>query len=120
MALGYFLIHTCTTRRYSDADPARDAYGAESKTPTNNLTLEPCRFVINREAIAAPGLGELIRTVYQLVVRAGTDIINADEITTIATRDGTSVTTDTFKVKEVLTRRSRRAHHITLELTKIE
>ena len=120
MALGYFLIHTCTTRRASEASPARDAYGAESVTWANNLTLQPCRFVIDREAIAAPGLGELIRTVYRLVVRPGADIINADRITTIATADGTSVTTDTFEVKQVLTRRSRRAHHITLELTKIE
>jgi len=120
MPLGYFLIHTCTTRRAAAASPARDVYGADSVTWSNNLALEPCRFVINREAVAAPGLGELIRTVYSLVVRPGTDIINADRITTISTRDGTSVTTDTFEVTQVLTRRGRRDHHITLELTKID
>lgn len=106
------LIHTCSTQR---ATRPTGVYGQDRPTWNAHLSAVSCRLVIKTQSYI-PGIeheGAVVSS-YKLFVPEGTDIKQGDRVDEVTDGEGNSW--GPFDIREVLPRRSRRTHHITLSL----
>ncbi len=113
MSVDAHLIHRCDIER---AGELRDAY--------NNMTLVygplyhdvPCRFVEKAQRVVqSEKVAHLPVKSLTILFAPGTDVLTSDRISGLVLEDGT---TDqrTFRVTQVLTRRARSEHHVSVSV----
>lgn len=122
------LIHSCTINRVISRDI--DSVGGIAKT-TAATTGVSCRYVEKSERLALPQGGYQTVKVIRLLLPNGTAIGTNDTVSAVTLEDGSIVQTKpaepggattpaVFRVEEVLTRRTTKAHHISVRLEKAE
>lgn len=119
MSFNRSLIHRCTIQNFSgSALPT----GEIAKTWADRYPGQRCRFVASSERFANEVDGLQVATVYKLFVPGTAVINNRDRITDIVLNaTGGTVDAGPYEVLQVLPRNDagRSAHHIALELEKI-
>lgn len=113
-----FLTHTCTIQRHSEAVNALNE--PVSTGWASHLTAVACRFKDNDVREPNQQAAAVLASSYVIYLPAGTDVTEADRISTVTTPDG--VVTGPFSIERVLTRRdgNGRARHMTLGLERVE
>lgn len=117
MSLDAHLIHTCTIENPTSGGV--NAYNNAVKAYGAPLTDVRCRLVEQRERVWSTERQEsTIQSVYKLMMLSSVDLEERAKISKVTLEDGTIIR-DTFVVTEVLTHRSRNAHHQTATLERI-
>lgn len=112
------LIHSCTIQRNT---PAQSSSGELIDSWANLATGVDCRYVEKREAFANEAVGFQVSKRHMLLLNSGVDVKDEDRIITILLKsDSSTVDAGPFVVDAVLERNTGSAHHISLELEKIE
>jgi hypothetical protein len=113
-----FLTHTCTIQRHSGAVNALNELAASGFA--THLTDVACRFKDNDVREPSSQTAAVLASTYVLYLPAGTDVTEADRISTVTTPDG--IVAGPFTIERVLTRRdgSGRGRHMTLGLERVE
>ncbi len=98
-SLDEMLLDTCDVERYV---AGQGSIGDATKTFSTHLTNVRCRLVYKHQQIADESTGFTVMTLHTMIMPAGTDIQQEDQIVNITTdipSDGT------YKVESVLPRR---------------
>lgn len=118
MPLISHLIHTCTIQRYTHTQSAR---GAATKTASTVLTKVPCRLVYKTQRRVDLTLGLYEQTQTRLIISAGTEVDEDDEITNVRYKNSADlVDSATYRVDELLKRHGKKLRHKSLLLSKVE
>ena len=116
MSLEAHFLHRCAIQR--PAVIGQDAYNNDVTQPVTVAIDVLCRLVMKTQTILSDDRAQLITvTRPKLFLPADTDVREGDQIADVVLEDGAHA--GPFKVKAILPRRSRTAHHITLELEKV-
>lgn len=111
------LIHTCTIQRNT---PAQSTSG-ELIPSWADVESPDCRFVQKNERLANEGLSFAILEEPIILLNNDADIIEEDRITNVRWKsDATLIDAGPFRVDAVLDRNTGSAHHISLELDRVE
>lgn len=111
------LIHQAAVRRNS---PAQSASGELIPSYSTAGTID-LRYVEKQERIADESQGLMMLERHIALVGAGTDVIEEDQIANITLRaTGAVVEAGPFSIESVRIRNRGNAHHISLELERIE
>ena len=113
-----FFVHTCTIQRHDGSTNALNELDPDGFA--DHLTAVDCRFKDNDVREPNPRAALVLTSTYMLFLPAGTDVTEADRISTVTTPDG--IITGPFSIERVLNRRdgNGRARHMTLGLEKVE
>ncbi len=112
------LIHRCDIQRATDA---QSGSGELIPTWASIATLRPCRYVEKLERIAQESLGFPMELEHLLLMNDGEDVLVDDRIVNIIqATDSAVVDAGPFTIEQLLIRRTARAHHISMELERIE
>lgn len=116
MGVDSHFIHTCDVLRGTATE---DEYNEPATVYGAHLEDVRCRLVekSEREADSESASNPLITT-YLLLLPAGTDVTEHDQITNIVYEDGTT-DARTFTVEAVTSRRARTVRHMSLQLERI-
>lgn len=111
------LIHTCTIQRNT---PVQSVSG-ELIATWADVESPDCRFVQKQERLANEGLGFPILEEPIILLNDDADVIEEDRIVNVRWKtDASLVDAGPFRVDAVLDRNTGRAHHISLELDRVE
>ncbi len=112
------LIHRCDIERKVDI---QSESGELIPTWTSIDTQRPCRYVEKLERIAQESLGFPMELEHLLLMNNGEDVQVDDQILNIVQDDCTTVVdAGPFTIEQLLIRRTGSAHHISMELERIE
>jgi hypothetical protein len=110
------LLHRCTIRR---PKKVVDVYRNDTVTMEIAETDVPCRLVIKRQNQFSSELAQFVAvTNYLLLLGAGTDVREGDEIADLVYEDRSEVA-EVFAVAAILPRRARTVRHITLLMERV-
>lgn len=110
--------HTCTIQRHDGSTNALNELDLTGFA--DHLTAVSCRLKDNDVREPNPRAASVLTSTYLLFLPAGTDVTEADRISTVATPDG--IVSGPFEIERVLNRRDGRgkARHMTLGLEEVE
>ena len=112
------LIHTCTIQR---ATLSRSGSGESIETFADSSTSNRCRLVRQLERFAAENISRERQYTDLLLLQVGADIQEGDRVTNFCYYDtGAATGEGTYTVTAVKTRNAKTAHHISVELEKVE
>lgn len=112
------LIHICNIER---ATITRSSSGAEIFTWAVSAADEPCRYVQRQERIAVEPRSFQMEQVNFILFNNGVDVNVADRIANIRmASDSSVIDAGPFEIEADLERNSTSAHHIRLNLERIE
>ena len=112
------LIHRCDIQRKVDV---QSGSGELIPTWTSIDTQRPCRYVEKLERIAQESLGFPMVLEHLLLMDSGEDVQVDDRIVNIVQDDCTTpVDAGPFTIEQLLIRRTTGAHHLSMELERVE
>lgn len=111
------LIHICDIER---ATITRSASGEEVFTWAVSTADEACRYVQRQERIAVESRSLQMEQVQFVLFNNGVDVQVEDQISNIRFTDGTLVDSGPFTIEGDLERNSTGAHHIRINVERIE
>lgn len=112
------LIHTCTIQRNT---PAQSGSGEPIASWANSSTGVSCRFVEKSERIAVESVSLQMMEEPILLFDDGVDVVEEDRITNVVLKaDSSVVEAGPLTVEAVLKRNTGSAHHIRVNLERVE
>ena len=107
-------VHRATVQRNSQS--GTDAHG-QPLVPIwgSHLTLD-CRVYTNKKVLVVDGDKQATKANLRIAYRLGEDITRADRITAITDRNGVSLYSETYEIKQI----TRRRDHHEADLEEIE
>lgn len=116
MPIDSHLIHRCDVARATEAE---DEYNETVRVFAPHLSSVACRLVEKQEREAPSEMAEgALITIYLLLLPAGTDITEDDQISSITFEDGTT-DEHVYTVESIATRRARTARHVSAQLERV-
>ena len=111
------LIHQAIVQRTT---PAQSSSGELIDSWATTGTID-CRYVEKAERIASESAGFPMLESHMLLCNSGEDVREEDRIVTITLKaDDSSIDAGPFTIESVLKRNSTGAHHISLQLERVE
>ena len=116
MSIDAHLLHRCTIRR---PKKVVDVYRNDAVEMEVAETDVACRLVVKTQNQFSSELAQfVVVTTYLLLLRAGTDIQEGDEIADLVYEDASEVD-EVFEVVAILPRRARTVRHITVMVERV-